>query len=174
MNARPLALVLTASIQPPPARARAPAHRASLPPVVHAQLASRLDGVVSRLETQAKMNMVNKNMAGIVKNLEKSLDDLNLEQVAANMEKFERQFEDLDVQTEFVDQAMSNTTAHTTPPEQVARLMQEIADEHDLEFSAALPEAGKAAAEAEAEAAAADEEKADELESRMAALRQRS
>eukprot|EP00982_Pelagococcus_subviridis_P012331 31162-Pelagococcus_subviridis.AAC.6 len=118
------------------------------------------------------MNMVNKNMAGIVKNLEKSLDDLNLEQVAANMEKFERQFEDLDVQTEFVDQAMSNTTAHTTPPEQVARLMQEIADEHDLEFSAALPEAGKAAAEAEA--AAADEEKADELESRMAALRQRS
>ena len=37
------------------------------------KLSSRLDGVVSRLETQAKMNMVNKNMAGIVKSLESSL-----------------------------------------------------------------------------------------------------
>ena len=35
---------------------------------------------MSRLETQAKMNMVNRNMAGIVKNLEHSLNNLNLEQ----------------------------------------------------------------------------------------------
>jgi hypothetical protein len=31
------------------------------------------------------------------------------------MDQFERQFENLDVQTEFVEQAMSNTTAATTP-----------------------------------------------------------
>ena len=80
------------------------------------RLASRLDGVVSRLETQHKMNMVNKNMSVIVKSLEQSLKDNNLEKVSENMDQFERQFENLDVQTEFVEQAMGNTTAATTPP----------------------------------------------------------
>lgn len=136
----------------------------------NAQLASRLDGVVSRLETQAKMNMVNKNMAGIVKNLEHSLNNLNLEQVSANMDQFERQFENLDVQTEFVEQAMSNTTAATTPAEEVSKLMQEVADEHGLEFAAALPEANK---EALPEPPAPVKEKEDDLSSRLAALRTR-
>ena len=45
------------------------------------RLASRLDAVVSRLDTQAKMQSVNKSMAGIVKALDKSLASNNLEQV---------------------------------------------------------------------------------------------
>ena len=44
------------------------------------RLASRLDAVVSRLDTQAKMQSVNKSMAGIVKALDKSLASNNLEQ----------------------------------------------------------------------------------------------
>ena len=48
---------------------------------VRLQLGSRLDAVVSRLETQAKMQLINKNMAGIVKSLEKALNSNNLEQV---------------------------------------------------------------------------------------------
>ena len=46
------------------------------------RLASRLDAVVSRLDTQAKMTSVNKSMAGIVKALDKSLASNNLEQVS--------------------------------------------------------------------------------------------
>mmetsp|Transcript_4147 Transcript_4147/g.10051 ORF Transcript_4147/g.10051 Transcript_4147/m.10051 type:complete len:213 (+) Transcript_4147:244-882(+) len=137
------------------------------------KLASRLDGVVSRLETQAKMNMVNKNMAGIVKSLEHSLNNLNLEQVSTNMDMFERQFENLDVQTEFVEQAMSNTTAHTTPAEEVNRLMQEVADMHGLEFAANLPEAGKELTPLP-EAGAGEKQAEDDLTSRLAALRTRS
>ena len=106
------------------------------------RLASRLDGVVARLETQAKMNAVNADMSGIVKSLEKSLNANNLEQVSETMDTFERQFENLDVQTEFVEQAMGNTSALSTPPEDVATLMQQIADEHGLEFAADLPSAG--------------------------------
>ena len=132
------------------------------------RLASRLDGVVSRLETQHKMNMVNKNMSVIVKSLEQSLKDNNLEKVSENMDQFERQFENLDVQTEFVEQAMGNTTTATTPPEDVAKLMQEVADEHGLEFAANLPEANQ---EALPEAPAAQKE--DDLSNRLAALRAR-
>jgi len=46
------------------------------------------------------------------------------------------------VQTEFVEQAMGNTSALSTPPEEVASLMQQIADEHGLEFASDLPSAG--------------------------------
>ena len=133
------------------------------------RLASRLDGVVSRLETQHKMNTVNKNMSTIVKSLEASLKDNNLEKVSENMDTFERQFENLDVQTEFVEQAMGNTTAATTPPEDVARLMQEVADENGLEFASSMPEANQ---EALPEAPVAQKE-GDELSNRLAALRAR-
>lgn len=133
------------------------------------RLASRLDGVVSRLETQHKMNMVNKNMSTIVKSLEASLKDNNLEKVSENMDTFERQFENLDVQTEFVEQAMGNTTAATTPPEDVARLMQEVADENGLEFASSMPEANQ---EALPEAPVAQKE-GDDLTNRLAALRAR-
>ena len=97
-----------------------------------------------------------------------ALKDNNLEKVSENMDQFERQFENLDVQTEFVEQAMGNTTAATTPPEDVAKLMQEVANEHGLEFAANLPEANQ---EALPEAPAAQKE--DDLSNRLAALRAR-
>jgi charged multivesicular body protein 1 len=126
------------------------------------RLASRLDGVVSRLETQAKMNLVNKDMAGIVKSLEKSLNANNLEKVSETMDMFEKQFENLDVRTEFVEQAMGNTTALSTPPEEVAGLMQQIADEHGLELSTDLPAVATSAPQVQ--------EKED-LENRLESLR---
>ncbi len=126
------------------------------------RLASRLDGVVSRLETQAKMNLVNKDMAGIVKSLEKSLNANKLEKVSETMDMFEKQFENLDVRTEFVEQAMGNTTALSTPPEEVAGLMQQIADEHGLELSTDLPAVATSAPQVQ--------EKED-LENRLESLR---
>lgn len=48
------------------------------------KLASRLDAVVSRLDTQAKMQMVTKNMMAITKNLEKALASNNLEKVSSS------------------------------------------------------------------------------------------
>uniref|UniRef100_A0A061R0J8 Charged multivesicular body protein 1 n=3 Tax=Tetraselmis sp. GSL018 TaxID=582737 RepID=A0A061R0J8_9CHLO len=106
------------------------------------RLSSRLDAVVSRLDTQAKMNMVNKNMAGIVKTLEKTLNSQNLEQVSQVMDQFEKQFENLDVQSEFVEKAMSNQANLSTPEDQVHELMQQVADEHNLEVAMDMPGAG--------------------------------
>jgi len=108
------------------------------------RLCSRLDGVVARLETQAKMNAVNRDMVGIVKSLEKSLNANDLVEVSKTMDTFEKQFENLDVQTEVMQDAMGNTTALSTPPEDVALLMQQIADEHGLELTSELPAAGRA------------------------------
>mmetsp|Transcript_21525 Transcript_21525/g.25916 ORF Transcript_21525/g.25916 Transcript_21525/m.25916 type:complete len:207 (-) Transcript_21525:370-990(-) len=134
------------------------------------KLGSRLDAVVSRLETQAKMNVINKSMANIVKSLEKALTANNLEQVATTMDNFEKQFENLDVQSEFVEKAMGNTTAMSTPQDQVDALMMQIADEHGLEMSQALPDANALPTPAAAVPAAPE----DDLSNRLAALKARA
>ncbi len=54
-----------------------------------------------------------------MKSLETSLAATNLEQVSKVMDMFEKQFENLDVQSECVESAMSNTTSMTTPEDEV-------------------------------------------------------
>jgi charged multivesicular body protein 1 len=131
------------------------------------KLASRLDAVVSRLDTQAKMQMVNKNMMGITKNLEKALASNNLEKIATTMQQFEKQFENLDLQTQVVDGVMSQQAALSTPEEEVSALMQQVADEHGLELQMGLP-TGPTGVTAQQQAAPENE-----LQNRLAELRGR-
>lgn len=128
------------------------------------KLASRLDAVVSRLDTQAKMQAVTKNMSAIVKNLEKSLESNNLEKIAATMNQFEKQFENLDLQTAVVDQVMSAQANLSTPEDDVTSLIQQVADEHGLETQINMPSASTAPA-------SKVQEEEDSLAQRMAALK---
>jgi charged multivesicular body protein 1 len=133
------------------------------------RLGSRLDAVVSRLDQQAKMQVINKSMAGIVKSLDSALKANNLEKVASTMDMFEKQFENLDVQSEFVEQAMQNQAVLSTPEDDVNLLVQQVADEHGLEVSGVLPQASAAPLPAQQQkvTAAAD----SDLTARLAELR---
>jgi charged multivesicular body protein 1 len=82
------------------------------------------------------------------------------------MDKFEQQFEDLDVQTEYMENSMGQTTALTTPGDQVEELMQQVADENGLELSMEMPGTSKNAV-----AATAMPAERDELGERLAKLR---
>jgi charged multivesicular body protein 1 len=57
------------------------------------------------------------------------------------MEKFESQFEDLDVQSSYMENAMGSTTATSTPQDEVDLLMAKVADEAGLEMNANLTSA---------------------------------
>jgi charged multivesicular body protein 1 len=57
------------------------------------------------------------------------------------MEKFESQFEDLDVQSSYMENAMGSTTATATPQDEVDLLMSKVADEAGLELNASLTSA---------------------------------
>lgn len=50
------------------------------------------------------------------------------------MDKFETQFTDLDVQTNIMEEAMSSTTATSTPQDQIDQLMKQMADEANIEL----------------------------------------
>ena len=59
-------------------------------------------------------------------------------QISLVMDKFETQFEDLDVATGYYENATSSATAVATPQEDVDRLMGQIADENGLEITQEL------------------------------------
>uniref|UniRef100_A0A672QF48 Charged multivesicular body protein 1b n=1 Tax=Sinocyclocheilus grahami TaxID=75366 RepID=A0A672QF48_SINGR len=86
--------------------------------------------------------------------------------ISALMEKFERQFETLDVQTAQMEDTMSSTTTLTTPQGQVDALMMEMADEAGLDLNMELPQ-GQTGSVGTSVASAEQ----DELSQRLAKLR---
>merc|ERR1711939_505762 len=99
------------------------------------RLSSRIDAVSSRVETAVTMRQVTGNMAAVVKNMDRAMDTMNLEKIGMVMDKFESQFEDLDVQVQYQEGAMAADTAIAAPTDQVDLLMQRVADENGLEVA---------------------------------------
>eukprot|EP01083_Nonionella_stella_P290174 987437_1 len=87
------------------------------------RMASRVDAVSSRIETAVRMNGVSSAMKNVVKGMDKGLAAMDAEDISKIMDKFESQFEDLDVKAEYMEGAMNATTATTTPTEQVDELV---------------------------------------------------
>ncbi|KAL4560024.1 hypothetical protein LXL04_032172 [Taraxacum kok-saghyz] len=104
------------------------------------RLASRLDAVVARLDTQAKMNTISKSMGSIVKSLESTLATGNLQKMSETMDQFEQQFVNMEVQAEFMESSMAGSTSLSTPEGEVNSLMQQVADDYGLEVSVGLPQ----------------------------------
>eukprot|EP01087_Luapelamoeba_hula_P019742 TRINITY_DN6593_c0_g1_i1.p1 TRINITY_DN6593_c0_g1~~TRINITY_DN6593_c0_g1_i1.p1 ORF type:complete len:194 (-),score=46.09 TRINITY_DN6593_c0_g1_i1:116-697(-) len=102
------------------------------------RLSSKIDAVAARVETAVRMRQVTKSMAGIVRSLEAASKSMNIEQITRVMDQFEKQFEDLDVQSTYIEGAMNQTTALSTPQDQVDALINQVADEHGLELAGVM------------------------------------
>ncbi|KAJ9124073.1 hypothetical protein QFC22_000868 [Naganishia vaughanmartiniae] len=162
------------------------------------RLSSRIDAVASRVETAVTMRAVTGSMGQVVRGMDKAMETMNLEkpsictarltrsysthllaparaaQISTVMDKFETQFSDLDVQTSYMEQTMSSSTATTTPQDQVDALINQVADEAGLEKQHALKGAAPAAAVpalAEEERPVAVGEEDARLAERLRALR---
>ncbi|KAH8830403.1 Snf7 family [Flagelloscypha sp. PMI_526] len=99
------------------------------------RLASRIDAVASRVETAVTMRQVTGNMTSVVRGMDSAMQTMNLEKISMVMDKFESQFSDLDVQTSYMEDAMSNTTAVETPQDQVDELLRRTAEEANIELA---------------------------------------
>lgn len=62
--------------------------------------------------------------------MERSMQEMNLEQLTKTMDQFERQFEDMDVQSEYIEHTINQTTAISTPADQVDTLIQMVHDSY--------------------------------------------
>jgi len=82
-------------------------------------------------------------------------------------DKFEGQFEDLDVRSAYMEKAMDTTTAGATPEDEVNNLIQFVADENGLKVSEEFGMAGTAPISA---GKVKDNVAETDLEARFAAL----
>merc|ERR1712062_862716 len=70
------------------------------------RMSGKVDAVASRVQSAVTMKGVAKNMGSVVKSLDKAINSMELQKISAVMDKFEQQFEDLDVHTSVMEDAM--------------------------------------------------------------------
>uniref|UniRef100_A0A8C5TJ18 Charged multivesicular body protein 1B n=2 Tax=Passeriformes TaxID=9126 RepID=A0A8C5TJ18_9PASS len=125
------------------------------------RMSARVDAVAARVQTAVTMGKVTKSMAGVVKSMDATLKSMNLEKISALMDKFEHQFETLDVQTQQMEDTMSNTTTLTTPQ---VRIIKYVLTSLDLNMELPQGQTGSVGTSV----ASAEQ---DELSQRLARLR---
>lgn len=135
------------------------------------RMASKVDAVSSKIKSAMAMKQVTKNMGGVVKALDKAINSMDLQKVSAVMEKFEQQFEDLDVRSSVLEDAMGTATTTTAPAAQVDQLIQQVAEESGLEMIDQLNQAGVTPADTIAASTGRSKAAEDALTKRLAALR---
>eukprot|EP00808_Paulinella_micropora_P001082 g36175.t1 len=102
------------------------------------QLSSRIDAVAQRVQTAVSMKTLTKSMQGVVSSMGTALNSMDPVKIQKTMDKFEKQFDDLDIATGVMNDSVASTTAQAMPESQVDALMQSVADEHGLEFESDL------------------------------------
>merc|ERR1712012_279368 len=132
------------------------------------RMSARIDATSSRVQSAVTTKKVTKSMEGVVKGMSAAMKSMNLEKISGLMDQFEKEFEDLDVQTSVMEGAMSQTTATNIPQDSVEVLMRQAADEAGLELNMDLP--GPAQSTVGQTTQASVEQ--DELSQRLARLRQ--
>ncbi|KAI5704363.1 charged multivesicular body protein 1b [Diaphorina citri] len=131
------------------------------------RMSARVDAVASRVQTALTTRKVTQSMSGVVKAMDAAMKSMNLEKISGLMDKFEEQFEDLDVQSSYMENTMSQSVTTSVPQNDVDSLMKQVADEAGLELTMALPSGPDSIA-----ASSQVSQEQDELSQRLARLRQ--
>ncbi|XP_070499166.1 charged multivesicular body protein 1b [Chironomus tepperi] len=132
------------------------------------RMSARVDAVASRVQTALTTRKVTNSMAGVVKAMDAAMKGMNLEKISGLMDRFEQQFEDLDVQSNVMENTMSSTVTTSIPQNDVDALMLKVADEAGLELNMELPSNPASTIGSTVQASAEQ----DELTARLAKLRQ--
>ncbi|CCD69890.1 Charged multivesicular body protein 1b [Caenorhabditis elegans] len=135
--------------------------------VNYIKMAARIDAVAARVQTAATQKRVTASMSGVVKAMESAMKSMNLEKVQQLMDRFERDFEDLDVTTKTMEKTMDGTTVLNAPKSQVDALIAEAADKAGIELNQELPSNVPTALPTGTQAVSEDKD----LTERLAALR---
>ncbi|XP_074599756.1 charged multivesicular body protein 1 [Brevipalpus obovatus] len=103
------------------------------------RMSARVDAVASRVQTALTTKRVTQSMTGVVKAMDAAMKSMNLEKISSVMDKFEKQFEDLDVQSSVMEDTMTSTSTLSVPQNDVDHLMKRVAEEAGIELKYELP-----------------------------------
>ena len=133
------------------------------------RLSSRLDALVCRLELAVQNGKLTDNIVNIAYGLESIQENFTYRNVVGILSRFDTSFEDFDVTMNLMDKSIEDTTSNQIPKEDVIKLMQFVADTHQLKIQEQFMELDMY--EIETKKKASIEEKKDELEERFEILR---
>ena len=98
------------------------------------KLASRLDAVIARLDQQSTLAQVDASAVGITKNINKLLGKVSAGKMASNMEEFNAALGELDTATASMEQSMHQEKGSLDDKEAATELLQQLADENNLQL----------------------------------------
>jgi charged multivesicular body protein 1 len=125
------------------------------------RLASRVDAVASRVQAAVRMNQITRTLRGIVMIMDHVCKQQSVWSMAMTMDKFEGQFEELDIKMSLMSDSVDRTVVTSTPRTEVDTLILQVADEHQLNLTYYLGEAAPEAPRAEPSANAQDDSVAE-------------
>lgn len=134
------------------------------------RFAARVDAVSSKVQTAVTMKSITKSIGDVTKALDKAMSSMDLQKVEQIMEKFEKQFEDLDVRTSTLESAMGTATTLSTPQDQVEALIHQVAEENGLEMIDQLADLNNPSTSVKSREST-EERREDDLTRRLQALR---
>eukprot|EP00469_Lotharella_globosa_P003256 CAMPEP_0167792688 /NCGR_PEP_ID=MMETSP0111_2-20121227/12699_1 /TAXON_ID=91324 /ORGANISM="Lotharella globosa, Strain CCCM811" /LENGTH=205 /DNA_ID=CAMNT_0007685633 /DNA_START=44 /DNA_END=661 /DNA_ORIENTATION=+ len=105
------------------------------------RLSSRMDSIVQRLQTANSIKNMSKSMVSTTKIMQSALASMNAEKISNTMDTFEKQFEELDIQSAVMEDSVKQANANTIKEDQVENLMKQVADEHNLQMEFDMVEA---------------------------------
>eukprot|EP00494_Astrolonche_serrata_P034427 UN34696 len=131
-----------------------------------------MDAIAARIKTAIDMKHMTSTMKNVTVSMTAVMNSTNIEQISKTMDQFEDQFEQMDLNSQYMEQAIDSSTQRTMPESQVDGLMQEIADENGLEFESAMADTDLSLMKNKNKQKGKEEEavKEDDLEARLAKL----
>mmetsp|Transcript_9277 Transcript_9277/g.9278 ORF Transcript_9277/g.9278 Transcript_9277/m.9278 type:complete len:199 (-) Transcript_9277:29-625(-) len=104
------------------------------------RLSSKMDAVCSRIQSAARTENMTHQFQRVIPQMNRVLQNMNLENISQTMSQFEKCFEDLDVASGYINESLNSTTTVSTPKEQVDSLLGMIASEHNINIQEQLGE----------------------------------
>lgn len=103
------------------------------------KLASKLDAVISRLDQQSTLAQVDASAVGITKNINRLLSKVSAGKMSSNMDEFNRALGELDTATASMEQSMHQEAGSLDDKEAATELLQQLADENNMQLKVEVP-----------------------------------
>jgi len=85
-----------------------------------------MESIVQRLQTAQSIKTMSKSMMTTTKIMQTALSSMNVEKISATMDTFEKQFEELDIQSAVMEDSVKQANANTIKEDQVENLMRQV------------------------------------------------
>jgi division protein CdvB (Snf7/Vps24/ESCRT-III family) len=90
------------------------------------------------VETAIRMNALTKQLGMVTNGMDAVLGSMDVNRIGSMMDKFEKQFDSLDVRSGYMESAIAHSTATAVPQEQVDEYLRMVTAQHAVELKDAL------------------------------------